>query len=166
MFEAAKSIGIVETYPVVGDPLVSLLDRVVSRLARDGEPALDDVVAELALGRLGTVVGHEAEDERVSRRLDKHASEGPVEEVRVGRLLRVEALLAEGGQGLHGHVATGRGVDELLELVDLGLVVVTGLVEIRAGGRGVGLVLVVRAAQAVATEAHGGDGSWWRAADG
>ena len=103
---------------------LTLVGSVAAGLSIDGEPALDHIVAELSRRRLLTVVGHEAVDEGVCCGLHQDTGEWTVEEVWVGLFLGVETLGTEGCQGLHGHEATGRGINQFLELVCLSLVVV------------------------------------------
>lgn len=89
------------------------------------------------------MVSHEAEDEIIRCGLREEACKGTVKEVWVRRLLRIETLGAEARDRVHSDIAARRGVDKLLELVDLGLVIVASLVEVGAGGRGIGFVSAV-----------------------
>lgn len=101
-----------------------MVGSVAAGLSVDGEPTLDHIVAELTRRRLLTMIGHEAVDEGVCCRLHQDTRERSVEEVWVGLLLGVETLGTEGCQGLHGHEATRRSINQFLELVGLGFVVV------------------------------------------
>ena len=65
------------TYPVSWNLLLSLIRLVVAVAARDAKPAGSDLVAQIASRILRAMIGHKAEDERVSSRLDEDASEWP-----------------------------------------------------------------------------------------
>jgi len=130
-------------YPVLGDSLGALLSSVAPAFALNTKPALDHIVTEPAGGIRSAVICHEAEDKRVSCRLHSDAGEWTIEEVRVIGNLRIEAVRAEGREGVDSNFAAGRVVDKLLKLLGDCLVVVSSLVEIRARRGGVTLVLVV-----------------------
>lgn len=51
-----------ETYPVVGDLFLALVGYVRTGSACHAEPCRDGAVAEVSIGRLLGVVGHEAVD--------------------------------------------------------------------------------------------------------
>lgn len=122
----------------------SLHSSVVAVLTLNSEPRLDNLVGEVSARVLIGVVGHETEDESVSRWLDEHSRERSVEEIRVVGDLSVESLRTESSERVDGNASRG-GVNHLLELLANGLVVVASLVEIWSGGRGITLVLIVGA---------------------
>lgn len=138
--------------PVVRDLLVpGGVDEVVGRVARHAVEGFEDVAREQTLGVFLGFVGHEAVDEGPGCGLGDHAGERGVEEVRV-----VVDGLGEAGAAVFGQDVEVDGVAvllaevvELLELGELEEVVVADLVEVTSGWRGVSLVLIVGAREAL-----------------
>lgn len=145
------------TVPVGWDFFLTLQGREAAALALDSEPGLEDVVGQQPNGFGLRVVGHEAEDECVCGGLNGDTGEGTVEELKdvlvrvevergektyvwvVGDLL-VEALRAESSEGVDGDLVIRGGIDQVLELVCLGFVVVALLVKIGASWGSISLV--------------------------
>ena len=145
-------VHVVALVPVVRDGFVAGgVDEVVGGVPRDAVEGFEDVAGEQALRVFCGLVGHEAVDEGPGGGLGDDAGEGGVEEVGVVVDGLGEAGVAVGGQDVEvdGVAVLLAEAVEFLELGELEEVVVADLVEVTSGGRGVSLVFVVGAREAL-----------------
>jgi len=114
-------------FPAVGKDGTHSVSE-VALVASNGEETLEDITVQVALGVLGGLVTHEAEDEGICSRLDRDSGERSVEKVRVLADTLLESVGTEGGQQRQV-VVIGRlaHVVHLLELLELEEVVVAAV---------------------------------------